>query len=109
MYTLNVLLTSKLNNDWTDRPAHSALKSQLNIQSNETPTCNISKNSAVTKILQKYNLIVWDECTMAHQKALEALYETMKDPRTTPVDELNACSTFDRFRFFFVIVRRRFL
>jgi PIF1 helicase. len=31
------------------RIAHSTLKSPLNIQSNETPTCNISKNSAMTK------------------------------------------------------------
>ena len=31
-------------------------------------------------------------------------------PRSTPVDELNACLTFDRFRnFVFVIVWRRFL
>ena len=63
------------------RTAHSALKSPLNIQSNETPTCNISKNSAMTKILQQCNLIVWDESTMAHKKSLEALDRTMKDPR----------------------------
>ena len=49
------------------RTAHSALKSPLNIQSNETPTYNISKNSAMTKILQQCNLIVWDEFTMAHK------------------------------------------
>ena len=34
------------------------------------------------------------------KKSLEALDRTMKDPRSTPVDELNACLTFDRFRFF---------
>ena len=34
-------------------------------------------------------------------KSLEALDRTVKDLRTTPVDELNACLTFDRFRFFF--------
>ena len=32
--------------------------------------------------------------------SLEALDRTMKDSRSTPVDELNACLTFDRFRFF---------
>ena len=113
------------------RAAHSALKSSLNIHSNETPTCNISKNSAMTKILQQCNLIVWDECSMGHKKnvvvlsililhynmyysevkiihiivqnntykkkSLEALDRTMKDPRSTPVDEINACLTFDRF------------
>ena len=87
------------------RTAHSALKSPLNIQSNETPICNISKNSAMTKILQQCNLIVWDEFTMAHKKIyLEALDGTMKDPRSTPVDELNACLTFGRFRFFFLLL-----
>ena len=40
------------------------------------------------------------------KKSLEALDRTMKDPRSTPVDELNACLTFDRFRFFVVIVKR---
>ena len=34
------------------------------------------------------------------KKSLGALDRTMKDPRSTPVDELNACLTFDRFRFF---------
>jgi len=47
--------------------AHSALKALLNIQSNETATCNISKNYAMAKILQQCNLIVWYECTMAHK------------------------------------------
>ena len=50
---------------------HSALKLALNIESNETPTCNISKNSPMTKILQQCNLIVWDERTMAHNKNYE--------------------------------------
>ena len=42
--------------------AHSALKLVLNIERNETPTCNISKNSSMAKILQKCKLIVWSEC-----------------------------------------------
>ena len=99
------------------RTAHSALKLPLNMLSNETPTCNISKNSAMAKVLQQCQLIVWDECTMAHKKSLEALDRTLKDlrsnqtrfggamillardfrqtlpviPRSTPADELNAC------------------
>ena len=35
------------------------------------------------------------------KKSLKALDRAMKDPRSTPVDELNACLTFDRFRFFY--------
>ncbi|XP_050063110.1 ATP-dependent DNA helicase PIF1-like [Aphis gossypii] len=87
------------------------------MHSNETPTCNVSKNSAMAKVLQQCKLIVWDECTMAHKKSLEALDRTLKDlrsnnnrfggamillagdfrqtlpviPRSTPADELNAC------------------
>ncbi|XP_026481234.1 uncharacterized protein LOC113388034 [Ctenocephalides felis] len=97
------------------RTAHSALKLPLNMQSNETPTCNISKNSVMAKVLQQCQLTVWDECTMARKKYLEALDKTLKDlrsnhrfggamillagdfrqtlpgiPRSTPADELNA-------------------
>ena len=43
------------------RTAHSALKSLLNIQRNENPTCNISKNSAMAKILQQCKLLACDE------------------------------------------------
>lgn len=99
------------------RTAHSALKLPLNMQINENPICNISKNSAMAKVLQQSKLIVWDECTMAHKKFLEALGKTMQDlrnnqnrfggamnllagdfrqtlpviPRSTPADEINAC------------------
>ena len=37
------------------------------------------------------------------KKYLEVLDRTMKDPRSTSVDELNACLTFDRFRFFLLL------
>ncbi|XP_067140991.1 ATP-dependent DNA helicase pif1-like [Centruroides vittatus] len=99
------------------RTAHSALKLPLNLQTTETPTCNITKNSGMSKVLQTCKLIIWDECTMAHKKALEVLDRTQKDlrgngqpfggalillsgdfrqtlpviPRSTPADELNAC------------------
>ena len=61
--------------------------------------------------------IIWDECTMAHKKSLEALEQSLRDlrgnskpfgntlkllvgdfrkilpiiPRSTPADEMNAC------------------
>ncbi|VEN49979.1 unnamed protein product [Callosobruchus maculatus] len=99
------------------RTAHSALKLSLNMRITESPTCNISRNSAMAKVLQQSRLIVWDECTMAHKKSLEALDRTLQDlrnnkirfggamillagdfrqtlpviPRSTPADELNAC------------------
>lgn len=71
----------------------------------------------MAKVLQNCKLIIWDECTIAHQRALEALDRTLKDlrsnqnlfggamillagdfrqtlpviPRSTPADEINAC------------------
>ncbi|KAL4082434.1 hypothetical protein QTP88_029901 [Uroleucon formosanum] len=99
------------------RTAHSALKLPLNLNTIDTLTCNISRSSAMGKLLMQCKLIVWDECTMAHKKSLEALNFTLKDlrrnnnifgglmillagdfrqtlpvvPRGTPADELNAC------------------
>ena len=99
------------------RTAHSALKLPLNLHSTETPTCNISKSSGMGKVLQQCKLIIWDECTMAHKKSLEALDQCLKDlrgkskplgstlillagdfrqtlpiiPKSTPADEMNAC------------------
>lgn len=99
------------------RTAHSALKLPLDLQLNETPVCNISKQSAMAKVLTNCRLIIWDECTMAHKRALEALDRTLKDlrsnnrrfgglmillagdfrqtlpviPKSTAADEVNAC------------------
>ncbi|XP_055614537.1 uncharacterized protein LOC129760881, partial [Uranotaenia lowii] len=99
------------------RTAHSAFKLPLNLQMTEEPTCNISKNSSMAKLLQSCKIIIWDECTMAHKRALEALDRTMKNlrnhtghfggamillagdfrqtlpviPRSTAADEINAC------------------
>ncbi|GFY26457.1 ATP-dependent DNA helicase PIF1 [Trichonephila clavipes] len=99
------------------RTTHSALKLPLNLQNTEAPTCNISKNSGMGKVLQTCEIIIWDECTMSHKKALEALDRTLRDfrgnrrifggalillsgdfrqtlpiiPRSTPADELHAC------------------
>ncbi|GBP19536.1 hypothetical protein EVAR_102084_1 [Eumeta japonica] len=63
------------------RLPHSALKLPLNLETIEQPTCNIAKNSAMTKILIVTKIIIWDECTMAHKRALEALDGTLKDLR----------------------------
>ncbi|GFV15904.1 ATP-dependent DNA helicase [Trichonephila clavipes] len=98
------------------RTTHSAWKLLLNLQNTEAPTCNISKNSGMEKVLQTCQIIIWDECTMSHKKALEALDRTLRDfrgnrrifggalillsgdfrqtlpiiPRSTPTDELHA-------------------
>lgn len=99
------------------RTAHSTFKLPLNLSYNENPTCNINKKSGMATILRTCRLIIWDECTMAHKRALEALDRTLRDlrgveqpmggalillagdfrqtlpviQRATPADELNAC------------------
>ncbi|GFV91767.1 ATP-dependent DNA helicase [Trichonephila clavipes] len=61
------------------RTAHSVFKLPLDLASEETPTCNISKNSARGVLLQQCKLIVWDECTMSHKRAIEALDRCLQD------------------------------
>ena len=48
------------------RTAHSAFKLPLNLNTTDSPVCNISKGTGAADVLKKCNLIVWDECTMAH-------------------------------------------
>lgn len=49
------------------RTAHSALKLPLNIQNNENAVCNIKKNSGMGNVIMRSEIIIWDECTMAHK------------------------------------------
>jgi hypothetical protein len=51
------------------------------MQINETPTCNLSRNSAMIKLLQQSKFIIWDECTMVYKKSFEALDRTLQDLR----------------------------
>ncbi|UYV71984.1 hypothetical protein LAZ67_9001443, partial [Cordylochernes scorpioides] len=99
------------------RTAHSVLKLPLTFSEGQTAVCNIRKNSDKASLLRSCKLLVWDECTMAHKIALEALDRTLQDirddpqpmgglvvllagdfrqtlpvvTRGTPADELNAC------------------
>ncbi|XP_067949857.1 ATP-dependent DNA helicase pif1-like [Watersipora subatra] len=99
------------------RTVHSALKLPLNLARTENSVCNIKKNSGTAQLLQQCRLIVWDECTMLHKLAFEALNLTLKDlrknnrllgevtlllsrdfcqtllvlQRGTPANEINAC------------------
>lgn len=63
------------------KTAHSAFKLPLNLNYTEKPLCNISKQSDTGKVLQECQLIVWDECTMAHKGRIEALDRTLQDIR----------------------------
>lgn len=63
------------------RTAHSTFKLPLNLANEETPTCNISKTSNRGALLQQCKLIVWDEYTMSHKRAIEALNRSLQDIR----------------------------
>lgn len=63
------------------RAAHSAFKFPLNLQTIEEPTYNIAKHSVMAKVLSTSKIIIWDECTMAHKRALEELNRILKDLR----------------------------
>uniref|UniRef100_A0A0L8FQW8 ATP-dependent DNA helicase n=1 Tax=Octopus bimaculoides TaxID=37653 RepID=A0A0L8FQW8_OCTBM len=55
------------------RTTQSTFKLLLNMTRSDIPTCHISKSSDNAKVLRRCQLIVLDECTMAHKGALEAL------------------------------------
>ena len=61
------------------KTAHSAFKIPLSIDQVESPICNITINSPQGQVLKSAKLIIWDECSMSHKKALEALDRTLKD------------------------------
>ncbi|KAL8616750.1 hypothetical protein ACOMHN_017787 [Nucella lapillus] len=99
------------------RTAHSTFKLPLKINPEDTPVCNISKGTGTAAVLKECQLIVWDQCTMANSKMLEALDRLLRDirddnrlmggltvllsgdfrqtlpvvPKGTPADELKAC------------------
>lgn len=41
--------------------------------------CDIGKDSPKADLLKRFHLIVWDECTVAHKGAIEALDRTLQD------------------------------
>uniref|UniRef100_A0A0L8HNX0 ATP-dependent DNA helicase n=1 Tax=Octopus bimaculoides TaxID=37653 RepID=A0A0L8HNX0_OCTBM len=72
------------------RTAHSAFKLPLNLVTNDSPICNISKNSGLAEVLCQCHLIIWDECTMSHRGTMDALV----NPRRTRSDEIKTCIKF---------------
>ena len=69
------------------RTAHSTFKLPLDLANADSPTCNIAKQSDTAEVLRACDLIVWDESTMAHKGAIEALDRTLQDLRdsTSPM------------------------
>ncbi|XP_039602247.1 uncharacterized protein LOC120524463 [Polypterus senegalus] len=63
------------------KTAHSAFKLPLNLTYNEAPVCNVKKGTLLAQVLQDCVIIIWDECTMSHKAAIEALNRTLQDIR----------------------------
>ncbi len=56
-------------------------KIPIDLESTETPVCGVSRNSDKGHVLKDCSLVVWDECTMANRKAVEAVDRTLQDIR----------------------------
>ena len=63
------------------RTGHSTFKLPLNLSHDDTSVCNIKKCSGIATVLERFHLIVWEECTMSHKRAFEALDRTLQDIR----------------------------
>ena len=53
--------------------AHSTFKIPLKLTGTEIPMCAKKRGSALASLLQKCKVIFWDEATMSHRLAVEAL------------------------------------
>ncbi|XP_064647485.1 uncharacterized protein LOC135500168 [Lineus longissimus] len=89
------------------RTAHSTFKLPLNLPAIEHPTCNIRNKTGLAELLKQTTLIVWDECTMSHKGAFEALDTTLRDLRqiNKPMEGVTVLLAGD-FRQTLPIVRR---
>ncbi|XP_026379526.1 ATP-dependent DNA helicase PIF4-like [Papaver somniferum] len=58
------------------RTTHSRFK--IPLTPDETSSCNIAKNKDLGKLIQREELIIWDEAPMMHRNALEVVDKTLK-------------------------------
>lgn len=63
------------------KTAHTMLKIPIDLDRTENPVCGITRNSDKVQVIRECSLIIWDECTMAHKKAIEAVDRTLRDIR----------------------------
>ena len=59
------------------RTVHSRLK--VPIRLNEISMCGISKQTVLAKLIQRANLLVWDEAPMTHRFAAECIDRSLRD------------------------------
>jgi hypothetical protein len=61
------------------RTVHTTFKIPITLNETSEAVCNITKESASAEVLRQCKLIIWDECTMSHKRALEAVNLTLQD------------------------------
>ncbi|KAL4581368.1 hypothetical protein LXL04_017582 [Taraxacum kok-saghyz] len=59
------------------RTAHSRFKIPINLDNNSM--CNIKQQSGVAQLLRLAKIIIWDESSMAHRQAVEAVDRSIQD------------------------------
>jgi hypothetical protein len=59
------------------RTAHSRFKIPIDLH--DESTCNITQQMKVAELVRKADLIIWDEGTMMHRRAFEAVDRTLHD------------------------------
>lgn len=69
------------------RTAHSTFKLSLQLHMEDTRICGIEKNSNMADVLRQAKLIVLDEVTMIHKKAIEALNTSLRDLQLQAKDQ----------------------
>lgn len=62
------------------KTAHSAFKIPLNLNTDK-PTCFVSLNSKEGNAIRECSLIIWDKCTMADKRGIEAVHWSLVDLR----------------------------
>jgi PIF1-like helicase len=61
------------------RTVHTTFKIPIHLNEALEVSCNITKESAIAEVLRQCKIIIWDECTMSHKRALEAVNITLQD------------------------------
>ncbi|KAJ8736701.1 hypothetical protein PYW08_007357 [Mythimna loreyi] len=63
------------------KTAHTMFKIPIDLDRTENPVCGITRNCDKAQVIRECSLIIWDECTMAHKKAIEAVDRTLREIR----------------------------
>jgi hypothetical protein len=59
------------------RTTHSRFKIPIDLP--DESTCNITQQMKMAKLVRKTDLIIWDEASMMHRRAFEAVDRTLHD------------------------------